>query len=214
MTKIRVGIVDDHQLFRKSLTLLLESLPEFEVVVDANNGRDLQIKLKTQQPLPDIMLVDVAMPVMDGVETATWLHTEHPKIGLVALSMNDQESMILRMMRAGCRSYLLKDMPPEILCQALQEVHANRYFNAELSQRSLTDILRDNNEGVLPRITDKEREFLQLATSDHTYKQIAALMHVSERTIDGYREAMFFKLQVQSRTGMVLEAIKRGLVKF
>jgi DNA-binding NarL/FixJ family response regulator len=212
--KIHVGIVDDHQLFRKSLILLLNSLPEMNVVVDANNGRDLQGKMKVLEPLPDIILIDVTMPVMDGVETATWLHTAFPDIRLVALSMNDQESMILRMMRAGCCSYLLKDMPPEMLRQALQEVYAHRYFNADLPQRSLSEILREHKEGTLLRITEKEREFLQLATSDHTYKQIAALMHVSERTIDGYRESLFAKLQVQSRTGMVLEGIKRGLVKF
>lgn len=212
--KIRIGIVDDHQLFRKSLSILLSNFPEFDVVVDANNGRDLQVKIKPVQPLPDIILVDVAMPLMDGVETATWLNASFPEVRLVALSMNDQESMILRMMRAGCCSYLLKDMPPEILRQALQEVYAHRYFNADLPQRTLSEILRSNNEDALPRITDKERDFLQYATSDYTYKQIASLMHVSERTIDGYRESLFAKLGVQSRTGMVLEGIKRGLVKF
>lgn len=212
--KIRIGIVDDHQLFRKSLSILLSNFPEFDVVVDANNGRDLQVKIKPIQPLPDIILVDVAMPLMDGVETATWLNASFPEVRLVALSMNDQESMILRMMRAGCCSYLLKDMPPEILRQALQEVYAHRYFNADLPQRTLSEILRSNHEDALPRITDKERDFLQYATSDYTYKQIASLMHVSERTIDGYRESLFAKLGVQSRTGMVLEGIKRGLVKF
>mgnify|MGYP002777690322 CR=1 FL=1 len=212
--KIRIGIVDDHQLFRKSLTLLLNGLPEFEVVVDANNGRDLQVKMKNVQPPPEIMLLDVSMPVMDGVATASWLNTAFPAVRLVALSMNDQESMILRMMRAGCCSYLLKDMPPEILRQALQEVHHHGYFNADLTNRSLSEILRENKDGAVLRITEKEREFLQHATSDYTYKQIAALMNVSERTIDGYREALFAKFNVQSRTGMVLEGIKRGLVKF
>lgn len=212
--KIRIGIVDDHQLFRKSLMLLLNGLPEFEVVIDANNGRDLQLKLKNLNPLPEVMLVDLSMPVMDGVETATWLQAAFPAIRLVALSMNDQESMILRMMRAGCCSYLLKDMPPEMLRQALQEVHQHGYFNADLTRRSLSEILRENKEGPMLRVTEKEREFLQHATSDHTYKQIAALMNVSERTIDGYRESLFAKFDVQSRTGMVLEGIKRGLVKF
>ncbi|MGC4021385.1 MAG: response regulator transcription factor [Cyclobacteriaceae bacterium] len=209
---IKIGIVDDHQLFRKSITLLLNNFDGMKVIIDANDGKDLQEKMKSVTELPDIMLVDVEMPRMNGFETARWLHEEYPSIRLMALSMNANEEIILRMIKAGCCTYLLKDTDPNELERAIQEVNANDYFNSELTAGSLGQLLT-NKGGVVVQISDKEREFIRLATSDNTYKEIAIQMKVSERTVDGYRESVFSKFKVQSRTGMVIEAIRRGLVK-
>lgn len=211
--KINIGLVDDHQLFLKSLSSLLSSMPDFVVVVEANHGKDLQQKLQTGAPLPDIMLIDVEMPMMNGVETAQWLHTTYPTLRLVALSMNDREQTVIDMIKAGCCSYLLKDTHPNELERALKEIYTKNYYNSELHQVNLGKLLRNNQFGAHIQITDKERDFLQHASGDFTYKQIATIMELSERTIDGYRESLFSKFQVQSRTGMVMEGIRRGLVK-
>lgn len=211
--KIKIGLVDDHQLFLKSLTMLMGSLPDFEVVVTAAHGQDLKEKLEAGTPLPDILLIDVEMPVMNGIETAQWMRATYPTVRLVALSMNYNEQIIIEMIRSGCCSYLLKDTDTDELERALNEVYTKNYYNADLNKTNLAGLLLTNQAGEIFQVTEKEREFLQHAMGDLTYKQIATLMGVSERTIDGYREALFTKLKSQSRTGMVIEAIRRGLVK-
>jgi DNA-binding NarL/FixJ family response regulator len=209
---IKVGIVDDHLLFRKSLRLLLSGFSGIEVCIDAEDGIDIQKKIKELPVLPDLMLVDVDMPNMNGPETAKWLHLTYPSIKLIALSMNENEDIILRMIKAGCCTYLLKDTDPDELERAIQTVYQHGYFNSELPNSTLGQLLL-SQKGDEVNISDKEKEFVQLATSEHTYKQIADVMMVSERTVDGYRGSLFKKFKVESRTGMVLEAIRRGLVK-
>lgn len=211
--KINIGLVDDHQLFLKSLSALLSSMNDFEIVIEANHGKDLQQKLEKGATLPDIMLIDVEMPIMNGVETARWLRTTYPTLRLVALSMNDREQTVIGMIKAGCCSYLLKDAHPNELERALKEIYTKNYYNSELHNEKLGKLLKRNQFGVSIEITEKELEFLQHASSDFTYKQIAVIMELSERTIDGYRESLFSKFQVQSRTGMVMEGIRRGLVR-
>ena len=209
---IKVGIVDDHQLFNKSLRLLLNNFENIEVILTAQDGIDLQTKMEQASVLPDIILLDVLMPNMDGIATAQWLHHSYPTIRLIALSMEIKEETILRMIQAGCCTYLLKDTEPDELERALRCVYEHNYYNSDLSNQKLSQLILDRRDGGL-EISDKEKEFLQLATSDQTYKQIATQMKVSERTVDGYRASLFAKFEVVSRTGMVLEAIRRGLVK-
>lgn len=210
---IKIGLVDDHQLFLKSLSSLLSSIPGIAMVVEATHGKDLQQKIEEGSPLPDIMLIDVEMPVMNGVATARWLHATHPSVRLVALSMKDNEQTVIDMIKAGCCSFLLKDTHPDELELALHEVYSKNYYNTDINKVSLTELLLNNQFGMTSSTSENERTFLQHATSDLTYKQIALLMELSERTIDGYRESLFSKFKVQSRTGMVLEGIRRGLVK-
>ncbi|MBL7873390.1 MAG: response regulator transcription factor [Cyclobacteriaceae bacterium] len=209
--KIRVGLVDDHQLFRKSVSLMLRSLG-YEVVVDAGHGKELQEKL-TPTTVPDIMLIDVEMPVMNGVETARWLKQTHPTVRLVALSMNDKEHVIMGMIRVGCCSYLLKDIAPDVLDYALREVYYKNYYNSEINDSNLGKLVIENQNEFATTYTDKELEFLNLACTDLTYKQIGTKMKVSERTVDGLRESLFSKLNVVSRTGMVMEGMRKGFIK-
>lgn len=208
---IRIGLVDDHQLFRKSVGLMLQSLG-FEVVVDASNGKELQEKFLKLTTLPDIMLIDVEMPIMNGVETASWIKKNHPGIRLVALSMNNKEVTIMGMIRAGCCSYLLKDTSPEILELAIREVYYKSYYNSDLHNSNLGKMIIENQSEFAMVLSDKELEFLKLSCTDLTYKEIGTQMNASARTIDGFRESMFAKFQVLSRTGMVMEGIKRGLI--
>jgi DNA-binding NarL/FixJ family response regulator len=210
--KIKIGLVDDHQLFLKLLSQLFNNLNGFSVVVEAKNGRELMEKIEAGSDLPDIMLIDVNMPEMNGVQTAQWLHATHPAIRLVALTMNEQEQTVVNMVNAGCCSYLLKDTHPEQLEKVLTEIYVRNYYDSDINHTHLSELLINTYPPSAGRIGEKECEFLQHATSDRTYKEIAQVMDVSQRTVDGYRESLFGKFNVQSRTGMILEAIKRGLV--
>lgn len=210
--KIKVGLVDDHQLFLKSLSLMLETLGNFEVVLEALNGEDLQRKIKLKKELPDLMLIDVNMPVMDGAETTAWLQQNHPAIKLIALSMNDKDNAIIKMFKAGCCAYLLKDVHPNVLEKALHEVHAKGYYNADTAQFHPGRLLHTAHKNPSLSLTPKEQQFLKLACSEMTYKLIASEMHVTERTVDGYRESLFHKFGVQSRVGLCLEALRKEFV--
>lgn len=208
--KIRVGLVDDHQLFIKSLSLMLESLG-FEITVEASNGSDLQEKLSRDVNRPDIMLVDVNMPEMDGYQTVRWLAETYPAIKCVALSMNDKDQSVIRMIRAGCCAYLLKDVHPNELEKALIQVKETGYYNADHANVNFRRLLIQAHEKEEISITPRELEFLKFASSELTYKEIADKMNLSERTIDGYRESLFRKLHVQSRVGLCLEALRKEL---
>jgi DNA-binding NarL/FixJ family response regulator len=152
------------------------------------------------------------MPVMDGKQTAEYLSQKFPAIKLVALSMKDDDATIISMIKAGCCSYLLKDIHPEELNKALHEIYKKGYYNSDAANINYRRLLQHQEKQNELQLTEKEKQFLQFACSDATYKQIASEMHVSERTVDGYRENLFKKLNVQSRTGMALEAIRRNLV--
>lgn len=212
-TKIQVGIVDDHHLFTKSLALLINGFIRFEIVLEASHGKDLQKKLPALKQLPDILLIDVNMPIMDGQATAQWLREKYPDIKLVALSMNDEEDSIIRMFRAGCCAYLFKDIHPKELEKALDQVHKKGVYNPD-SHSVDFQLLFQNSMREESEFSKREREFLKLCCSEMTYKEIAQKMDISEHTVDGYREMMFKKLNVTSRTSMVLKALRKKIIKF
>jgi DNA-binding NarL/FixJ family response regulator len=211
--KTRIGLVDDHQLFLKSLQLMLESFGNYEVVVEALNGESLKTKISSLATPPDLMLIDVNMPVLDGIATSKWLTEKYPAMKLVALSMNDTDTAIIEMFKAGCCAFLLKDTHPTELEKALKEVIIKGYYNADASNINFRRLLMKSNETPEIIMTEKEKIFLSYACSELTYKQIAAKMNLSERTIDGYRESLFHKFQVQSRVGLCLEALRKGHAK-
>jgi DNA-binding NarL/FixJ family response regulator len=210
--RITIGITDDQQLFVQSLTLLINSFASFEVVVHALDGDTLLQRLSTMKDLPDILLLDIQMPVMDGVATAREVAARYPSIKIVALSTKDDDTTIIRMFRTGCCSYLVKDIDATELERALLEISKSGYYNADAFNINHRRLLQHAQQEEKLAITERELVFLRLACSDKTYKQIASEMHLSERTIDGYRESLFEKLSVQSRVGMALEAIRRQLV--
>ena len=192
---------------------MLDSFQVYDVVVEALHGEDLMQKLKTNVTVPDVMLVDVNMPVMDGIATCTWLNKHYPAMKLIALSMNDTDNAIIDMFKAGCCAYLLKDTHPNDLEKALQEVVAKGYYNADASNINFRRLLLKSSEQPMIIMSEKEKQFLHYACSELTYKQIAANMKMSERTIDGYRESLFQKFHVQSRVGLCLEALRKGFAK-
>ena len=211
--KINIGIVDDHKLFVKSVSFMLESFGDYNVLVEALNGRDLQQKMLALKKELDIILVDVNMPLMDGIQTTEWLQHAYPSVKVVALSMKEDDKTIINMIKAGCCAYLMKDTDPEELEKALEEIHHKGYYNADAANINFRRLLLTSQQNGENKITEKEKKFLQYACTDMTYKQIAHIMNLSERTIDGYRESLFGKLNVQSRVGLAMEALRRGLVQ-
>lgn len=210
---IHIALADDHQLFLKSLTLMLHSFGNYKVVMEALNGKELCDKLPGLSIKPDIILIDVNMPVMDGPAATKQINALYPNIKLVALSMNNEDHTIINILRSGCCAYLLKDTHPDELEKALNEIHSKGYYNADAANINFRRLLFAEQRQDTNKITEKELSFLQYACTDMTYKQIAHIMKLSERTIDGYRESLFGKLQVQSRVGLAMEALRRGLIK-
>lgn len=207
---IRIALADDQQLFLRSLSTLIDGFEGKKVIMEALNGQDLLNQFERAEELPHIVLLDVNMPVMNGEETAQLLSTKYPETKLVALSMKDDDRTIIKMIKAGCCSYLLKDIHPNELDKALTEINTSGYYNSDTVNRNLRRLL-SHNEAEL-KLTEKEQLFLHHACSDLTYKEIASKMSLSEKTIDGYREAIFVKLNVKSRVGMALEAIRLQLI--
>jgi len=210
--KIAIGIVDDQQLFLKSLSALINTSDHFEVIVEALNGEEMIKKLDLLQRLPDIILADVHMPQMNGPEMVAAVSQKFPSIRCVALSVKNDDMTILKMIKAGCCSYLLKDIHPAELEKALIEVHRNGYYNADVVNVNYRRLLLKNEAAGASMVTPREKEFLSLACSDMTYKEIASKMFLSEKTIDNYRESLFQKLNVKSRVGLALEALRRNLI--
>jgi DNA-binding NarL/FixJ family response regulator len=211
-----IAIVDDHTMFRKGLCSLINIFPGYTVTLDAANGNDL-IRQLDPAALPDILLLDIAMPGMDGFSLAAWLKDHYPEIRILALSTMESELTIIRMIKAGARGYLLKDAEPAELRRAFDDVIDLGYYLNELVSRKLLQetALQGDESGAENgglRLTDRELSFLRLACSEKTYYEIAKEMFVSERTVDGYRDSLFRKLKVSSRVGLVLYAIKNRII--
>lgn len=208
---IKIALVDDHVVLRKSLAVLISMFQGFDITLQADNGCHLIDQLKTN-PIPDIVLLDITMPVMDGVETALWLKQNHPKVKVLALSMIKNDLIIIRMLKNGARGYILKDCEPAELRDALHQVYKKGYYYNELITIKIM-----NNElyGEFPKLmlTEQEMNFLRWACTEKSHKEIAVEMSVSPRTIDGYRDSMFKKLNVSSRVGIAIYAIKSGIVQ-
>jgi DNA-binding NarL/FixJ family response regulator len=206
----KVVIVDDHLLFSESLEKLIHSFSGFNVLYHAQNGVDLQEKLNVYDTLPDVILLDINMPVMDGFETMDWLSEHHPKIHVLALSMEDDEAIILKMLCCGAKGYLLKDIHPDKLMEALNEVMDKGYYHSEKVATTLLHSL-NNDKSEAPVFKENEITFMKLACSEMTYKEIADEMNLSPKTIDGYRQDLFQKLEIKNRVGLVLYALKNEI---
>jgi len=209
MDKIPILIVDDHLLFSQALTGLINKFKKFKVLDQLGNGQKLINYFKAENPLPEIVLMDINMPIIDGIEATEWLKKNYPDIKVLALTMNDEESIIIKMLLAGACGYLLKDIHPKILLEALNQIKEKGVFYTD----DITETLIKARKTKPIELKQREITFLELACSDLTYKQIAHQMSLSPKTIDGYREVLFDKFNVASRVGMVLYAIKEKLVE-
>jgi DNA-binding NarL/FixJ family response regulator len=212
-----IAIVDDHTLFRKGLASLIAVFPDYKVLFDASTGKDFIAQLNPKK-LPDIVLMDISMPEMDGFATCEWLKQNHPDVKVLALSTMDSETAIIKMIKCGAKGYVLKDADLSELKQAFSELmRVGFYYNDIVSRKvmqSLTQLVDDKSElSAFMNLNENELTFIKLACSEKTYQQIAKEMFKSEKTIDGYRADIFQKLNISSRVGLAMFAIKHGIVK-
>ena len=211
MEKIKIIIVDDHLLFSQSLSFLIGTFKEFEVIGSYINGKEFISAAETENfEKPNIILLDVNMPIMDGIETMKWLKQNQPDIKVLALSVNDDEETIMKMITNGAKGYLLKDTDPKTFKDALLEVHHKGIYYTESVSGILINKLNQNENKIV--LKEREVEFIKLACTEKTYKEIADGMCLSPKTIDGYRENLFQKLELKTRIGLVLYAIKNKIV--
>jgi DNA-binding NarL/FixJ family response regulator len=216
--QVKLALVDDHTLFRKGLISLIEMISdEYLVLFEADNGIDLQQKINKENQ-PDIILMDVHMPAMDGFETVKWLVEYFPLVKILVISMIEKEETVVKMLRLGVKGYLCKDVEPKELSEALRSVMNKGYYYTDFITGKLLHSLQHPVEEVAKKngndlMNDREKEFLKLACSEMTYNQIASRMFVSPKTVDGYRNSLFEKLNVKSRVGLALYAIRNGFVQ-
>lgn len=208
---VSIAVVDDHTLFREGLIKLLGEYNHLKVLFDARNGVDMQQKME-QGNIPDVLLLDINMPLMDGPDTLDWINARYPQIKTLALSMYEDDMNIIRMVRKGARGYILKESTASELMHAIDYVFNHEYFiNDLLSGRLIKEVNSDSKPKN--NLTARETIFLQMCCSELTYKEIADQMSVSPRTVDGYRDQLLEKLNLKSRVGLVLYAIKNGIYK-
>nr|WP_294936548.1 response regulator transcription factor [uncultured Flavobacterium sp.] len=210
MDKIKIIIIDDHLLFSQSLSYLIGSFKEFTVIGNFTNGKEYVNAQSGATEKPDIILLDVNMPIMDGVETMKWIKENQPDLKVLALSVNDDEDTIMKMITKGAKGYLLKDTHPTIFREALLEVYNKGFYYSEMVSDFLINKLENNNNKVA--LKEREVEFIKLACTEKTYKEIASEMCLSPKTVDGYRETLFQKLEIKTRIGLVLYAMKNKIV--
>lgn len=204
---ITLALVDDHTMLRRSMAALLQLMGGFKVIFEASHGREL-IDYLGQNTWPDLVLMDVSMPVMSGPETTRWIRDHYPEIKVVALSMVRSENTIIRMMSSGARAYVLKDAEPEELVRMLREVHLNGF-----AQNEMVPYIPHRSITTSPvHLSTQERQYMQWVCTEKSHKEIAELMQLSPRTIDGYRDSLLKKLGVNSRVGIVMYALQHGIV--
>lgn len=214
MKPIKYAIADDHKIFRKGLRLILDDDNELECVGEAENGRQL-LALLDMAPV-DVILLDLKMPEMDGIEVTKNVRFKHPTIKIVILTMHDDEHYILHLMEAGANGYLIKNADPEEVKTAIHAVQANGYyFNDHVSNIMLKTIM--NKNAIAPsfnstiKLTDKEKEVLKLICQEHTTAEIGEKIFLSPRTVEGIRAMLLEKIGVRNTAGLVIYALKNGI---
>jgi DNA-binding NarL/FixJ family response regulator len=206
-----IVIADDHILIAKALTGIIENFSSFNVLYECENGKALIEKFKLKKNIPDIVMLDISMPVMDGFETAEWLRENHPEILVMALSMQDDEQSLIKMVKAGAKGYLLKNVHPAELEKALEGLVKNgTYYPEWAASKVFMSLSKPNNHADNFSISDREKEFLQYSITEMSYKEISEKMFCSPRTVESYRDALFEKLGLKSRVGLVVFALKNG----
>ncbi|CAM1365181.1 response regulator transcription factor [Tenacibaculum soleae] len=210
--KKTIVIIDDHILIAQALSNIISNFEEFEVLYVCENGKDFQDKINSKG-VPDIVLLDISMPVMDGFETAKWIKETHKGILIMALSMQDDESSLIKMIKNGAKGYLLKNVYPTDLEKALKKLIEKGRFFPEWASSKIFDSISDGSEANQKiKLTDREIEFLKYTVTEMNYREISEKMFCSPRTIENYRDSLFEKLELKTRVGLAVYALKNGFI--
>ncbi|MDD2792660.1 MAG: response regulator transcription factor [Sediminibacterium sp.] len=212
----KIAVVDDHEMVRESLVKIINEYPGYQVLFEANNGKDFILKLNPEDP-PWLVLLDVKMKEMNGFETVHWIKEHHPQMRILILSMLDDKNTIVRMFHLGVNGYLFKSSRLQELKKAFEEIRKKEIYINEATLRYLPEILNKSEESIneyetAQSLSEREKDFLKWLCSEKPLKEIAAEMNLSPRTIDGYRDSLFQKTQTRSRSGLVLFSIRTKLV--
>lgn len=207
----KLAVADDHEIFRRGLKALLSTNSDFQIDIEASDGKELITKLSDAEVLPSVCILDVSMPVMNGYETMRCINKKWPHLKVLALSMYGNETSIINMIRSGARGYVLKGSPSEEIEQAIMSVIEDGYYHSGINSLLLSTLIQNKNNSALD-LSPNELKFLELVCSDRTYSDIADIMSISARTVDGYRDSLFKKFNVKKRTSLAIRAMQIGLL--
>jgi len=217
MEKIRVAIVDDQHIFRQSLGLLVGSIPGFELVADAAGGTEYLKILETMPRLPDVTLLDMSMPGMNGIELNNILQEKYPQVKIVILSVNLQHRLISKMIAEGADAYLVKNCDKDELVTAIQAVHKTGFYINLQTMQALQHYSVSKNKqyqylnATATTITKREKEVLEMICNEFSAAEIAGKLYLSVRTVEGHRNKLILKTGARNTAGLVIFAIKSGL---
>jgi DNA-binding NarL/FixJ family response regulator len=216
MEKKNIILVDDHIIIRNGLKELIEKLGPFQVTAQYDNGREL-VDAVPWSPQPDLIIMDLSMPELDGDEAMEILNQKGVRVPVLILTLNEDDEKVVKLFRLGVRGYLVKNCSAVVMREAITEIFRCGYYHNEFLAFSLQTKevarKREEHDQILDQMTDREREFLKLVCheKEYTYDQIASLMGVQHRTVDGYRESIFTKFGIKSKTGLVLFVLRHRL---
>ena len=215
MAALRILLADDHTLVRQGLRKVLEERPEWQVVAEAGDGRDA-VRL-AEQHKPDVAVLDVAMPLLNGIEATRQITRRVPQTRILVLSMYSDEAYVTQMLKAGATGYLLKDSADVDLLQAVQAVSQGKsFFSPAVARLMSDDYARQRGENLVDRyesLSDREREIFQIVAEGKTNKEIAALLFISPSTVETHRARIMEKLDLHSAAEIVLYAVRRGVIR-
>lgn len=211
---IKVAIADDHHLFRTGVRTSLSSRKDIQMVAEAENGMQLLNLLRHIKP--DVILLDIQMPIMDGYATLPEIKKLYPDMKVIMLSMINDPSMITRMMEIGANSYLTKESDSEMIYQAIRTCHEEEFYFNDLTNKALLNGLRNKREPEMEvenvNLTDKEKTILKLMCEEKSTKEIADIVDISPRTVEAIRDKLKSKTGAKSMAGLVMYAVKTGIV--
>jgi DNA-binding NarL/FixJ family response regulator len=212
--EILIAIVDDHTLFRQGISSILLENEEISIVFDASNGNEMKEKIAAH-PIPHVVLMDITMPKVNGYDATRWLKQNHPSVKVLALSMFEEDEPIMKMLKCGAGGYILKESSAADLIFAIKTIAEHDYFlNNQVTGKLIRSLQGDVKTHNPVDLSANEVKFLELCCSELTYKEIATKMCLSVHTIDNYRDALFQKLELKSRTGLVLFALKNNIASY
>lgn len=215
MSKIKIAIADDYKIFREGLKVGLSADENFEVIMEADNGEDLLKELLTVSP--DVIIMDLKMPLMDGMEATKEVRKKYPSIKVLVVSMYDDDKFIIHLMENGANGYLLKNTEPDEIRRSIYAVHENGYYFNDLVNKALLKklVLKNNlkpsfNQNV--ELTERELQVLKLICEEKTANEIGKEIFLSPRSVEGIRQRLIEKIGVRNTAGLVMFAIKNGMV--
>lgn len=216
MDPIRLVIADDHALFREGLRTILNTYEDLEVVAEAAHGRELQALMGQHEV--DVVLLDLKMPEMDGLQATAWLREKHPEVRVIILSMVDEDRMVAHLMEQGVHGYLLKDTQSDELHRALRSVVDRGYYFNERTSKALLESVKHKSKkppslDYGQTLTRREQEVLDLICKELTTAEIGEKLFISPRTVEGHRKSLVEKFGVRNTAGLVLKAYKEGWIE-